>query len=252
MSNSASKGVNRPSRAPQQEKGLPDLRLWKLPRGRHGLPSEIVAQSQRERLLAAVVRVTAAKGYQATSVAHVLELAGVGRESFYKHFKDKEACFLAANDALLDDLVVRTKAAYGEAGPWPERVVRGLLFALDWLAADVEVTQVMLIEMGRVGKGSAERFHEAFGLFVAIVDQDEDAAAAAAAAAAGGMLLVPNGSSIAVGGVFARVYDEVSAGNSADLAALLPSLSFELLLPYIGEKAAGKERRRATKLLAGR
>ena len=30
-----------------------DLRRWRLPRGRHGLPRELVMRSQRERLLAA-------------------------------------------------------------------------------------------------------------------------------------------------------------------------------------------------------
>ena len=39
-----------------------DLRLWRLPRGRHGLPRELVERSQRERQLAALVKVTAQKG----------------------------------------------------------------------------------------------------------------------------------------------------------------------------------------------
>ena len=39
--------------------GPKDLRLWRLPRGRHGLPRELVERSQRERLMAAVVRVSA-------------------------------------------------------------------------------------------------------------------------------------------------------------------------------------------------
>ena len=73
-----------------------DLRKWRLPRGRHGLPRELVARSQRERLLAAVVRVAAAKGYESTSVADILEEAGVGRESFYELFEDKKDCLLAA------------------------------------------------------------------------------------------------------------------------------------------------------------
>ena len=66
-------------------------------------------RSQRERLLAGVVRVTATKGYQASSVADILKEAGVGRETFYKHFKDKEDCFVAANDALVADLETRSK-----------------------------------------------------------------------------------------------------------------------------------------------
>jgi len=235
---------DRPSRDPEQGKGPPDLHRWKLPRGRHGLPSEIVAQSQRERLLAAVVRVSAAKGYQATAVADILEVAGVGRESYYKHFKDKEACFLAANDALLEDLVGRAEAVYDEPGPWPERLVRGLLFMLDWLAADSEATQVMMIEMGRIGKASADRFGESFERLVALVERDAEPVSA--------MLPIPNGANMAVGTVFARVYGEVSTGNSADLAALLPSLAFELLLPFVGEKSALKEQVAAAKILAER
>ena len=74
-----------------------DLRQWRLPRGRHGLPRELVDRSQRERLLAAVVRVTAANGYESTTVADILEEAGVGRESFYELFDDKRDCMLAAH-----------------------------------------------------------------------------------------------------------------------------------------------------------
>ena len=103
-----------------------DLRKWRLPRGRHGLPREMVVRSQRERLLAAVVRVTAAKGYEATSVADILEEAGVGRESFYELFDDKRDCILAAHAALVDHLEATVKAAYEEPGPWTERVRRSV------------------------------------------------------------------------------------------------------------------------------
>src|SRR4051794_19917861 len=121
-----------PPRSPREpEKGSgPDLRLWKLPRGRHGLPPEGVARSQRERLPAAVVRDSAEGGYQATSVAEVLEVAGVGRESFYKHFRDKEDCFVAANDALVQALEERVAEAYATPGAWPERVRNGLATTL--------------------------------------------------------------------------------------------------------------------------
>ena len=85
---------------------------WRLPRGRHGLPRELVERSQRERLLAAVVHVTVAKGYEATTVADILGEAGVGRESFYELFDDKLDCMLAAHKILVDDLETRVRAAY--------------------------------------------------------------------------------------------------------------------------------------------
>jgi AcrR family transcriptional regulator len=139
-----------------------NLHLWKLPRGRHGLPREVVLQSQRERLLAAVVRVTATKGYQASSVADILKEAGVGRETFYKHFKDKEDCFVTANDALVADLENVVKEAYGEPGSWPQRVRRGLSSTLEWFAVSPEIARVMMIEMGTVGPIASSRFRETF------------------------------------------------------------------------------------------
>lgn len=219
----------------------PDLRLWKLPRGRHGLPRELIAQSQRERLLAAIVRAAAEQGYQATSVADVLKMAGVGRESFYKHFQDKEDCFLRANDLLVDDLETCVAEAYSEPGPWPERVCGGLAATLDWLAADPDVARVMMIEIGTVGPIASDRFRTTFHRFLALLDDGRELTENA--------LELPNLASIAGGAVFARVYEEVAFGRAAELPVLLPQLTFELLLPYIGEEAALKEKRKAAKVL---
>jgi AcrR family transcriptional regulator len=219
-----------------------DLHLWKLPRGRHGLPRELVARSQRERLLAGVVRVTATKGYQATSVADILKEAGVGRESFYRHFKDKEDCFVAANDALVDDLEARAREAYDQPGGWPERVRRGLSAVLDWLATNPEVARAMMIEMGAVGPVANERFRVTFHRFTAPLDDGREFV--------DGVPDLPNLSTIAGGAVFARVYEEVALGNAPKLPRLLPQLAFELLLPYLGESAARREQRKADKQLA--
>jgi AcrR family transcriptional regulator len=68
----------------------------KLPRGRHPLTQAAVAGSQRVRLLDAVARVVADKGYGAATVADVIALAGVSRRTFYEHFPGLEDCFLAA------------------------------------------------------------------------------------------------------------------------------------------------------------
>jgi AcrR family transcriptional regulator len=210
-----------------------NLHLWKLPRGRHGLPRELVLQSQRERLLAAVVRVTATKGFQGSSVADILKEAGVGRETFYKHFKDKEDCFITANDALVAELEAAVKEAYDQPGSWPQRVRRGLATTLDWFAAGPEVARVMMIEMGTVGPIASARFRDTFRRFTALLDDGREFVEDAPD--------LPNLSNIAGGAVFARVYEEVALGNATNLPHLLPQLTFELLLPYIGEEAAAAE-----------
>jgi AcrR family transcriptional regulator len=48
------------------------------------------------RLLQAITASVAAHGYRQTTVANVIALAGVGRNSFYARYPNKEQCFLAA------------------------------------------------------------------------------------------------------------------------------------------------------------
>jgi AcrR family transcriptional regulator len=212
-----------------------DLHLWKLPRGRHGLSPELVARSQRERLIAAVVGVAAAKGYQATSVADILKVAGVGRESFYRYFENKEDCFLAANDVLIGHLETEIEAAYELAGPWPTRVRVALAAALRWLAADPDVSRVMLIEMGTVGPVATERFRRNFHRLSELLDEGKKLSGEAA-------VELPSITRIAGAAVFARVYEEVAMGDARALPALAPELTFELLVPFLGEVAAARER----------
>jgi AcrR family transcriptional regulator len=197
----------------------------------------VVAQSQRERLLAAVVRVTATKGYQASSVADILKAAGVGRETFYKHFKDKEDCFVTANDALVAELEAEVQEAYEQPGSWSERVRHGLVATLHWFAASPEVARVMMIEMGTVGPIASARFRETFSRFTVLLDDGKELIEDAPD--------LPNLANIAGGAVFSRVYEEVALGNTTNLPHLVPQLTFELLLPYIGEEAAIRERNAA-------
>jgi len=76
------------------------LREKKLPPGR-GTPREEADRNQRERLFAAMVATVDEKGYEATTVADLVELSGVSRSAFYRHFADKQECFLAAIGALV-------------------------------------------------------------------------------------------------------------------------------------------------------
>jgi AcrR family transcriptional regulator len=208
----------------------------KLPRGRHGLPRDVVVRSQRERLLAAMVETTAAKGYEATSVADVLEAAGVGRETFYEQFDDKQDCFLAAHRILFGDFFERVSAVYERPGPWPQRVGNAMSELLQKLAADPDATKVLLIEIGKVGPVSRELFETTFKRVVKLfVDGGEPSSTAA---------VVPNVAVIAAGAVFARVHEEVVLGRAAELPRLAPRLSYEMLLPFVGDEEARKEEQR--------
>jgi AcrR family transcriptional regulator len=214
-----------------------DLRKWRLPRGRHGLPRELVVRSQRERLLAAVVRVTAAKGYEATTVGDILGEAGVGRESFYELFDDKRDCMLAAHTILVNHLEARVRVAYAGKGAWVDRVREALTAALDWFAADSDTARFALIELSAVGPASRRRFRVEFNRFVDLLEEGLDPT--------GPEPEMSRATTLAVGAALAKIYEEVALGRSAGLPALLPELTYEVLVPFIGEERARAERVRA-------
>ena len=222
--------------------GADDLHKWRLPRGRHSLPRELVVRSQRERLLAAVVRVTASKGYEATSVADILEEAGVGRESFYELFDDKQDCMLAAHAVLVDHLEAAVKAAYDGPGPWPSRVRKSVAAMLDWFAADPAAARVTIIELAAIGAVSRERFQEDFRRFIKLLEDGRDDGEPRADR--------PNAAELGIGAGFAKVYEEVVRGRTAELPKLLPELTYEVLVPFVGEEAARAEQRRAAETAA--
>lgn len=220
----------------------PDLRKWRLPRGRHGLPRELVVRSQRERLLAAAVRVTAAKGYEATSVADILAEAGVGRETFYDLFEDKRDCVLAAHTLLVEHLEATIKAVYDEPGPWANRVRRALAAMLDWFAADPAAARVTIVELAAMGPESRERFQETFYRFTDILEEGREGSAPQPER--------PRAAELAVSASLARVYEEVVRDRARELPNQLPGLTYEVLVPFLGEETARAEKQRAAEMLA--
>jgi AcrR family transcriptional regulator len=220
-----------------------DLRRWRLPRGRHGLPRELVIRSQRERLLAAVVRVAAANGYASMSVADILGEAGVGRESFYQLFSDKRDCLLAARTILVDHLETTVRSAYCGSGAWTERLRNGLAAALEWFAADPAAARVILVELAFVGDLSRVRFHQDFQRFAKLLDEGR--------ADSEPRPDRPRATILAVSAGFAYIYEEVVRERTAELPKLLPELTYELLVPFVGEEAARSEERQAVASLAG-
>jgi AcrR family transcriptional regulator len=214
-----------------------DLRRWRLPRGRHGLPREIVTRSQRERLLAAVVRATAAKTYEATTVADILEEAGVGRETFYELFDDKRSCMLAAHAILVDDLEAKVRAAYIGPESWVDRVRNGLAAALEWFSRDAAVSRFILIELAAVGPAARTRFQADFSRFIKLMDEGLDKQTVRPD--------LEQATSLAIGATLARVYGKVVIDRSAELPSLLSELVYEVLVPFLGEDFARAEQRRA-------
>lgn len=138
----------------------------RLPRGRHGLSREQVAEVQRRRIMAAMAEVMADQGYAATSVADVIARAGVSRETYYQQFRSKLDCFLAAFDAAAEALFAPIQArvdqgaqAGGDRGPADRLEEFDELFAayLRGITAQPALARVFLVEVYAAGPEAMER-----------------------------------------------------------------------------------------------
>src|SRR3954464_13642354 len=117
----------------------------KLPKGRHAAPPEVVWQSQRGRMLEAMALAVADKGYGATAVADVISRARVSRKTFYEHFTNKEACFLAAYDNGVELLLAAIDDAVAAASDWMAAVVDGIDAYLRVLADTPPSSRIFLV-----------------------------------------------------------------------------------------------------------
>jgi AcrR family transcriptional regulator len=128
----------------------------RLPRGSHGLDRDVVAASQRARLLEAVGRAVADRGYAAATIDDIVRGAGVSKKTFYEHFADKQECFVAAYEAAADELFRRVREAHATSDDWLERTRAGIRAYLEWLAAEPALARVFLIEVAAAGPRAAE------------------------------------------------------------------------------------------------
>lgn len=207
---------------------------WRPPRGRHRLPPEVIARSQRERLLEAAVRVVAAKGYGATTVTDLTKEAGISRTTFYEMFEDKEACFLAAYDGAVDALMRRVTVAYEVEEGWPARARAGLTALLEALAEEPELARLALVDVGAAGLAAQRRYRAALQRLTPFFDEGRDFAP-------GGRNLPANTSRMAIGAVAGLISDELVEERAEQLPDLLSEVLFATLVAYIGPAAAARE-----------
>jgi AcrR family transcriptional regulator len=118
---------------------------------------EEVARHQRTRLYGAMIESVSQRGYQATTVAHVLALAGVSRRVFYEQFPNKEQCFLATHDILIVRERKRLIDAWQRERGWANRLHAACKTLLHDVAEDPKGPRLVLVESLGIGATGRER-----------------------------------------------------------------------------------------------
>lgn len=207
----------------------------RLPPGRHGLTRDAVSESQRERLLNGVVEAVGEHGYNATTIAQLIEAAQVSRRTFYEHFSGKEECFLAAYETIVAH--VRGVLAEAEREPdWPSRVRAELATLLGIFAADPTVARFVLVESLAAGGEVAARHRASLRCLADLLRPESPASDDALAEAREQALM---------GGISTLVVRRLKAGEAARLEDLLPDLHELVLTSYLGRREAQRLAREA-------
>jgi AcrR family transcriptional regulator len=215
MSGTGASGYGPPAMVQTPWGDAGQLREKKLRPGR-GTPREEAERNQRERLFAAMVATVAEKGYEATTVADLVKLSGVSRSAFYRHYDDKQACFLAAVEAMVEPTLRRVgKDESVAAGV--ERARQAFESVIELIVAQPAASKMCIVEIYAAGPEGA-----------ALVDRSLDSVTAVAA-----QLLeqVPERRGMPidlvralVGGIQKVIHKRLFRGQEEELLELAPQL----------------------------
>jgi AcrR family transcriptional regulator len=120
-----------------------------------------VARNQRTRLYGGMIESVSQRGYQATTVAHVIALAGVSRRAFYELFANKEACFLSTYDIIVARARKRMLDAWADERGWANRLHAGCKVLLDDVAKQPKGPRLVLVDSLGIGPAARERMQMA-------------------------------------------------------------------------------------------
>ncbi len=220
---------------PLSERGDPEssdpAELRPLHGGPHRISPDLVAHSQRERLLSGLASAVAEHGYNATTITQITESASVSRRSFYQNFESKEECFLATYEAL--DNYVGAQFAEAEAAhdEWPHKVGAAINSLITLFASRPKFARVYLVEAPAVGKASAPLRDRSVERFVALLEPGR-------AYAGPDHEPAPGIEEALVGGIITQLGRQLVADDGRPLGDLTAAVIEFALAPYLGREAA--------------
>jgi AcrR family transcriptional regulator len=203
-----------------------------MPPGRHTLSRDFVAQHQRERLLIATLTLVAKRGYQGTTVEHIVKTARVAWSTFNDNFSSKEDAFLAAFDRAADEMFSTIETAVAEEeGDWPEQARAGLSAFLKLVTENPALARACLVEAQTAGAASLSRYEAALERYVPMLREGRRYRSAPHP-------LPKRLEEAIVGGLVWIVHRRLTLGTVKTVEDLLPEMLEILLRPYLGESDA--------------
>lgn len=204
--------------------------------------TETLYGSSRERVLLALTELAAERGYAETTVEDVVERSGVGEETFYALFADKEACAVAAENAILSEVVASVSSSYLPDRAELDSALLGVKSILELMARKPSYAYFGYVGARQMSPPSVFSIYETgHKVLVAMLERGWEYAE---------LEVQPGRAALAaLGGAEAIVRREVVAGRAERLPRLLPDLVYSATIPFLGQEEALRLARRGRELL---
>jgi AcrR family transcriptional regulator len=194
------------------------------------MPSNDQAK-ERRRLVTAISRVAAERGYADLTVERVVDLAGLSEADFYRHFTSEQQGLIAAFEAFLERLSDEVVQASLGDGSWPENLRTAVASVLDYVAEAEGLARVLAVEVAASSLAGTQAQFAALEAFAGQLRSGRD--------------IYPDASNlpgpterVLVGGIASIVAAHLLAEEAGSLPRLEPDLSELLLVPFLGRDEA--------------
>jgi AcrR family transcriptional regulator len=203
-------------------------------------PIDIGEQSQRQRILDAMIDSCAEKTYAATTITDIVARAHISRTTFYKHFDDKRACFDAAIERCIEQLEEAAASAHSPEDAPPEAVRKAAAAVLQTLAAQPGLAQLLTGDAIAVEPRVVECYRKA-----------TIPAIEALWSRAGEPAKAHTDPRIAFGQAQVLILNQIATDRADHLPDLLPEIVYLAVSPYGGHEEALRQSRIAKEVLVG-
>ena len=188
----------------------------------------------RERLLEAVLVVSGERGYEQISVQDVIEQARASRATFYKHFDDKEDCFVQAYHDAADWLYRRLTGVAKRQPTWREGLRAGMAELLEFCANQPTLARALIVEAHAAG-GAALAEHDL------LMERLSHAIDFARREIPSRQAPPPVTANFMVGAIETLVRAKLMSDEPETAPEMLPGLLHFVVMQFFGEDAAWEE-----------
>jgi len=193
--------------------------------------SFLTQEDPRTRILSAMIRLIRELGYANFTDSQLARSARLPTQALHKHFPSKEVCFFTAIDAFATETLESAQLQMRDTGSWPTNVHRAMTAYIHYLTSHQELMQLAFLELFDIGPAIAGQMTwpvERLSTLLTNIGPSPQRVS-------------PVVREAITGAIWAIIFSHATSDRVSRLPTLIDQLTFIVLAPHIGARAAADE-----------